>query len=56
MNRKSPKSFDKQYLREYLEGLDWDKKYPAPKLPKDVIENTRKKYIEAYELLTGKKF
>ena len=50
------KSFDKQYLREYLESLDWDKTPPAPRLPKEVIEKTRAKYIEAYERLTGKKF
>lgn len=50
------KSFDKQYLREYLETLDWNKKPPAPKLPLEVIEKTQKKYIEAYERITGKKF
>lgn len=50
------KSFDKQYLREYLETLDWNKQPPAPKLPQDVIEKTEKKYIEAYERITGKKF
>lgn len=53
---RAQKSFDKQYLREYLESLDWDKKPPAPKLPKEVIEKTRAKYIEAYERITGKKF
>ena len=50
------KSFDKQYLREYLETLDWNKQPPAPKLPREVIEKTEKKYIEAYERITGKKF
>ena len=49
------KSFDKQFLREYLETLNWDKQPPAPKLPKEVIEKTREKYIEAYEKITGKK-
>lgn len=49
------KSFDKQFLREYLESVDWDKKPPAPELPDDVVRNTELKYIEAYELLTGKK-
>ncbi len=49
------KSFDKQFLREYLESADWDKKPPAPVLPDDVVRNTELKYIEAYELLTGKK-
>lgn len=53
---RAQKSFDKQYLREYLETLDWDKKPPAPKLPQEVIEKTRAKYIEAYERITGKKF
>lgn len=50
------KSFDKQYLREYLETLDWNKQPPAPKLPREVIEKTEEKYIEAYERITGKKF
>lgn len=48
------KSFDKQFLREFLENTDWNKKYPAPKLPQDVIEKTTLKYIEAYNKLTGK--
>lgn len=46
-------SFDKQYLREWLETLDWDKSYPAPELPADVIANTAARYREAYERLTG---
>lgn len=49
------KSFDKQYLRDYLETIDWNKQPPAPELPTDVIERTEAKYIEAYERLTGKK-
>lgn len=49
------KSFDKQYLREYLENIDWDKQPPAPELPEEVIKNTEAKYIEAYEKITGKK-
>lgn len=53
---RAQKSFDKQYLREYLETLDWDKKYPAPRLPQEIVEKTQAKYIEACELLTGKKF
>lgn len=53
---RAQKSFDKQYLREYLETLDWDKKPPAPKLPQDIIDKTVGKYREAYERLTGKKF
>lgn len=46
-------SFDKQYLRDYLLTLDWDKKPPGPKLPKEVIDKTRSKYVEALTLLTG---
>ena len=49
----SPLSFDKQYVRDYLETLDWDKTPPAPELPEDVVRNTREKYLEAYRLLTG---
>ncbi|MEP7016352.1 MAG: phosphoribosylaminoimidazolesuccinocarboxamide synthase [Verrucomicrobiota bacterium] len=51
----SPPSFDKQFVRDYLETLDWDKTPPAPKLPQDVIEKTSAKYIEAFELMTGEK-
>ena len=49
-------SFDKQYLREYLESITWDKQPPAPQLPDEVIKKTEAKYIEAYERITGKKF
>lgn len=49
-------SFDKQYVRDYLETLDWDKTPPAPKLPPDVIAGTRARYVEAYERLTGQSF
>ncbi|MCX7749407.1 MAG: phosphoribosylaminoimidazolesuccinocarboxamide synthase [Clostridia bacterium] len=48
-------SFDKQFVRDYLESIKWDKKPPAPELPEDVIMNTRNKYMEAYERITGKK-
>jgi phosphoribosylaminoimidazole-succinocarboxamide synthase len=51
----SPPSFDKQFVRDYLETLDWDKTPPAPKLPADVISRTSQKYREALERLTGKK-
>jgi len=51
----SPPSFDKQFVRDYLETLDWDKTPPAPKLPEDVIAKTSAKYVEAFERLTGKK-
>ncbi len=49
----SPPSFDKQYVRDYLESLDWDKRPPAPILPPEVAERTSAKYIEAFERLTG---
>lgn len=49
----SPKSYDKQYVRDYLETLDWDKKAPGPKLPQEIIDNTSNKYLEACERLTG---
>jgi phosphoribosylaminoimidazole-succinocarboxamide synthase len=52
---KSPPSFDKQFVRDYLETLDWDKTPPGPSLPKDVIAKTSAKYVEAFERLTGEK-
>jgi phosphoribosylaminoimidazole-succinocarboxamide synthase len=48
-------SFDKQFVRDYLETLDWNKTPPGPKLPDDVVAKTSAKYLEAYERLTGKK-
>jgi phosphoribosylaminoimidazole-succinocarboxamide synthase len=51
----SPPSFDKQYVRDYLESLTWDKTPPAPKLPEDVIARTSQKYRDALERLTGRK-
>lgn len=48
-------SFDKQFVRDYLETLDWNKTPPGPKLPDDVVAKTTAKYLEAYEKLTGKK-
>ena len=50
----NPPSYDKQYVRDYLETLDWGKVAPGPKLPADVIARTSAKYIEACERLTGK--
>jgi phosphoribosylaminoimidazole-succinocarboxamide synthase len=47
------KSFDKQFLRDYLNGLDWSKRPPPPKLPAEVIQITRDKYLEVLERLTG---
>jgi phosphoribosylaminoimidazole-succinocarboxamide synthase len=51
---RSQPSFDKQYVRDYLESLNWDKTPPAPALPADVVAKTTAKYMEAYEKLTGK--
>ena len=52
---KSPPSFDKQFVRDYLETLDWDKTPPAPRLPREIIDKTSAKYIEAFERITGEK-
>ena len=49
----SPPSFDKQFVRDYLETLDWNKTPPAPKLPREVIEKTSAKYLEAFRRLAG---
>lgn len=49
----SPPSFDKQYVRDWLESQTWNKKAPAPKLPKNVIDETSQKYIEAFFKITG---
>ena len=50
----NPPSFDKQYVRDYLETLDWNKKAPGPALPAEIIARTSAKYVEAYEKLTGR--
>ena len=52
---KSQASFDKQYVRDYLERLDWNKQAPAPSLPEEVARATTARYLEAYELLAGEK-
>lgn len=52
---RSQPSFDKQFVRDYLETLDWNKTPPAPALPPDVVAKTQAKYLEAYEKLTGRK-
>ncbi|HMO14760.1 MAG TPA: phosphoribosylaminoimidazolesuccinocarboxamide synthase [Pirellulaceae bacterium] len=49
-------SYDKQFVREFLETTNWDKNSPPPELPHDVVEKTREKYVMAYERLTEKKF
>jgi phosphoribosylaminoimidazole-succinocarboxamide synthase len=52
----SPPSFDKQFVRDHYLGLGWDQRPPAPPLPASVIEGTRARYVEAYELITGESF
>ncbi len=49
-------SYDKQYVRDYCEALGWDKAYPGPEVPEDVVAGTRARYVEAFELLTGLAF
>jgi phosphoribosylaminoimidazole-succinocarboxamide synthase len=51
----SPPSFDKQFVRDWLESTGWDKNSPPPPLPPEVVARTREKYLEAYERLTGAK-
>ncbi|MDR1349941.1 MAG: phosphoribosylaminoimidazolesuccinocarboxamide synthase [Zoogloeaceae bacterium] len=51
----NPASFDKQFVRDYLETLDWNKKAPAPRLPAEIAAKTSQKYVESYERLTGEK-
>ena len=46
-------SFEKEYLRDYLETLDWAKTAPGPTLPQDIIDNTAAKYKSAYKIITG---
>lgn len=53
---RSQPSFDKQFVRDYLESVNWDKNSPPPPLPDDVVKRTRAKYLEAYERLTGRRF
>ena len=53
---KSQPSFDKQYVRDYLETLDWDKTPPGPELPEEIVQKTSEKYIEAYTRVTGLEF
>jgi phosphoribosylaminoimidazole-succinocarboxamide synthase len=52
----SPPSFDKQYLRDWLDASGWDHTPPAPELPPDVVEGTRRRYVEAFERTTGRRF
>ena len=50
--RQQPPSYDKQFVRDYLETLDWDKTPPAPGLPAEIIERTSGKYLQALDLIT----
>ena len=50
----SPVSLDKQFVRDYLETLDWNKTAPGPVIPADVVEKTSRKYLDAYRMLTGR--
>ncbi|MCK5451645.1 MAG: phosphoribosylaminoimidazolesuccinocarboxamide synthase [Candidatus Omnitrophica bacterium] len=51
---RAQKSFDKQFVRDYLESLDWDKTPPGPELPEGIVNKTREKYLQAYKTITGK--
>jgi phosphoribosylaminoimidazole-succinocarboxamide synthase len=51
----SPPSFDKQFVRDWLETTGWDKNSPPPELPEEVVRRTREKYLDALEMLTGRK-
>ncbi len=53
---RSPFSYDKQFVRDWLESTDWDKNSPPPEMPDEIVRKTREKYIEAYEVLTGQRF
>jgi phosphoribosylaminoimidazole-succinocarboxamide synthase len=52
---RAQKSYDKQYVRDYLESIKWNKQPPVPGLPDDVVNVTREKYMQAYSIITGKK-
>ncbi|HEX3806792.1 MAG TPA: phosphoribosylaminoimidazolesuccinocarboxamide synthase [Gaiellaceae bacterium] len=52
----TPPSFDKQFVRDYAQSLGWDKTYPGPELPENVVTGTRARYVEAFEQLTGIEF
>jgi phosphoribosylaminoimidazole-succinocarboxamide synthase len=53
---RSQPSVDKQYVRDWASSTGWDRNPPAPAIPDDIVARTREKYIEAYELITGRKF
>lgn len=51
---KGQPSFDKQFVRDYLEGINWDKQPPVPQLPSDIVQKTSEKYLEAYKYIVGR--
>ncbi|MCG3206046.1 MAG: Phosphoribosylaminoimidazole-succinocarboxamide synthase [Elusimicrobia bacterium] len=53
---RSQDSFDKQFVRDYLEGIHWNKQPPVPSLPPEIVEKTRQKYLDAFERITGQAF
>jgi phosphoribosylaminoimidazole-succinocarboxamide synthase len=53
---RQPENFDKQFVRDYLDGLDWGKEPPGPELPAEIVGKTRAKYLEAFRRLTGREF
>jgi phosphoribosylaminoimidazole-succinocarboxamide synthase len=53
---RNQRSFDKQYVREFLESTTWDKNSSPPELPEEIVVRTREKYIEAFERLSGREF
>jgi phosphoribosylaminoimidazole-succinocarboxamide synthase len=52
----SPPSYDKQFVRDYLDSIGWNRTPPAPQLPEEIISSTRQRYVEAYEMLVGESF
>ena len=50
----APPSFDRQFVRDYLESIRWDKNPPAPALPEPIVQGTRNRYLEIFRLLTGR--
>ncbi|HMB68181.1 MAG TPA: phosphoribosylaminoimidazolesuccinocarboxamide synthase, partial [bacterium] len=49
-----PESWDKQVIRDYLDGLDWDKTPPAPPVPEEIVHRARERYLDVYRALTGR--
>ncbi len=51
---KQQPSFDKQFVRDYLESIGWDKQPPVPELPEEIVQGTRERYLEIFRILTGR--